>query len=88
VRVVVTHDMPVRVRLVILQDGKVLRTLPSKTVKGFRKSTMLTIALRSRVAKTGFLAVSGTASDLSDFPNTVPLKTCTVRPGKGGGACA
>jgi hypothetical protein len=88
VRVIVTHDMPVRVRLVILQDGKVLRTLPGKTVKGFRKSTTLSIALRSKVAKTGFLAVSGTASDLSDFPNTVALKTCTVRPGKGGGVCA
>jgi hypothetical protein len=73
---------------VILQDGKVLRTLSAKTVKGFRKATTLSIPLRSKVAKTGFLAVSGTASDLSDFPNTVSLKTCTVRPGKGGGVCA
>jgi hypothetical protein len=87
-RVVITHDMPVRVRLVVLQNGKVLRTIPLQTVKGFRKQTTLSIALRTKVARTGYVAVSGTASDLSDLPNTVPLKTCTVRPGKGGGVCA
>lgn len=86
-RLVLKHDMPVKVRLVILQSGTLLRTIPSKLIKGKRKTT-ISIPLKAKIAKTGFLIVSGTASDLSDNPNTVALKMCSVRPGKAGGVCA
>jgi PKD domain len=82
-----THDMPVRVRLVVLQAGRKLRTIPSQTVEGSRTTT-IPIALTGKIAKTGFVIVSGTASDLSNPPNTVALATCSVRPGKAGGVCA
>lgn len=86
-RVLLTHDQPVRVRLVVLQAGSVLRTLPSKGVTGSRV-TSITIPLQHKVAKTDYVFVSGTASDLSAYPNTVALKTCSVRPGKPGQTCA
>jgi hypothetical protein len=88
VRVLLTHDQPVRVRLVVLQAGTILRTLPSKGITGSGVTTPVTIRLLRKIAKTGYVFVSGTASDLSTYPNVVPLKTCSVRPGKGGGACA
>jgi hypothetical protein len=87
-RVLLTHDQPVHVRLVVLQAGTILRTIPSKAIDGSRVTTPFTITLQHKIAKTGYVFVSGTASDLSTNPNTVPLKTCSVRPGKGGGACA
>lgn len=82
-----THDMPVHVRLVVLQAGRKLRTI-SQTIKGFHKTNTFSIRLAGKIAKTGFVIVSGTASDLSTPPNTVPLSTCSLRPGKAGGACA
>jgi hypothetical protein len=82
-----THDMPVRVRLVVLQAGRKLRTI-LQTIKGFHKTTIFGVRLGGKIAKTGFVIVSGTASDLSNPPNTVPLSTCSVRPGKAGGVCA
>jgi hypothetical protein len=82
-----THDMPVRVRLVVLQAGRKLRTI-SKTIKGSNKTATIPIPLGGKIAKTGFVIVSGTASDLSNPPNTVPLSTCSLRPGKAGGVCA
>ena len=82
-----THDMPVRVRIVVLQAGRKLRTI-SQTIKGFHKTTIFGVRLGGKIAKTGFVIVSGTASDLSNPPNTVPLSTCSVRPGKAGGVCA
>jgi hypothetical protein len=88
VRILLTHDQPVHVRLVVLQAGIILRTLPSKAVEGSRVTTSVTIPLLHKIAKTGYVFVSGTASDLSSNPNVVPLKTCSVRPGTGGGACA
>jgi hypothetical protein len=84
----VTHDMPVRLRLVVLQAGRDLRTIPAMTIKGFGKTTTIGIPLTGKIAKTGFVIVSGTASDLSNPPNTVALPTCSVRPGKAGGVCA
>jgi hypothetical protein len=83
-----THDMPVRVRLVVLQAGRKLRTIPSKMLRGSRRTTTFGIALTGKIAKTGFVIVSGTASDFSNPPNTVALHTCSVRPGKAGGVCA
>jgi hypothetical protein len=88
VRILLTHDQPVRVRLVVLQAGIILRTLPSKAVDGSRVTTSVTIPLLHKIAKTGYVFVSGTASDLSSNPNVVPLRTCSVRPGTGDGACA
>jgi hypothetical protein len=82
-----THDMPVRVRLVVLQAGRKLRTI-LQTIKGFHKTTIFGVRLGGKISKTGFVIVSGTASDLSNPPNTVPLSTCSVRPGKAGGVCA
>jgi hypothetical protein len=82
-----THDMPVHVRLVVLQAGRKLRTI-LQTIKGFHKTTTFGVRLAGKIAKTGFVIVSGTASDLSNPPNTVPLRTCSVRPGKAGGVCA
>jgi hypothetical protein len=88
VRILLTHDQPVRVRLVVLQAGAILRTIPSKGITGSGRTTSITIRLLRKVARTGYVFVSGTASDLSTNPNTVALKTCSVLPGKGGGACA
>jgi hypothetical protein len=87
-RILLTHDQPVRVRLVVLQAGTILRTIPSKGITGTRVTTTIRVPLEHRVAATGYVFVSGTASDLSSNPNTVALKTCSVRPGKRGGACA
>jgi hypothetical protein len=88
IRVVVTHDIPVRVRLVVLQAGRILRVIPSKSLAGKHRSTSITIALKTKVRKLGNVFVSGTASDVSTSPNTVALKTCSVRPGKRGETCA
>jgi hypothetical protein len=87
-RIVLTHDVPIRVRLSVLQGDRVLRSIPSMTVKGSRLKTTLKIALRKRVGKGAFLVVSGVASDIGENPNTVPLLTCSVDPVNGGGACA
>jgi hypothetical protein len=86
-RVVLTHDMPINVRLVVIQDGRVLRAV-TRTIKGSHKKTILNVALRKRVGKIGYVVVSGVASDLGDHPNTVPLLTCSVDPVNGGGTCA
>ena len=88
IRVVVTHDMPVKVRLVVLQSGSILRVIPSKVLKGSQVSSTISIPLKQRVKKAGNVFVSGTASDLSTNPNTVALRTCSVRPGKRGMTCA
>jgi hypothetical protein len=88
VRILLTHDQPVRVRLVVLQGGAILRTVPSKAFTGSRVTTSITIPLLHRIANTGYVFVSGTASDLSANPNTVPLGMCSVRPGQPGNLCA
>jgi hypothetical protein len=88
IRILLTHDQPVRVRLVVLQEGTILRTVPSKSITGSRVTTSVTIALQHKVAKTGYVFVSGTASDVSSNPNTVPLKMCSMRPGRPGVLCA
>jgi hypothetical protein len=86
-RVVLTHNVPIRVRLVVLQGGRVLRVIPSKLINGSNAKTKLTIALTKRVGKVGFVAVSGVAGDLGQYPNRVPLLTCSVDPVHGGGVC-
>jgi hypothetical protein len=86
--VVLTHDVPIRLRLVIMQGDTVLRAIPSKLLKGSRVRTSLQIALRKKVGKIGFVVVSGVASDVGQFPNTVPLLTCSLDPVNGGGKCA
>jgi hypothetical protein len=86
VRVVLTHNVPIAVHLVFMQNGRVLRILPSRVVKGSKRTT-LKVALRKKVGKVGFVAVSGAASDLGPSPNTVPLLTCSVDPVNGGGVC-
>lgn len=85
-RVVLTHNVPIHVRLVVLQGGRVLRVVPSKLING-SKRTPLTITLTKKVGKIGFVAVSGVASDLGQNPNRVPLLTCSVDPVHGGGVC-
>jgi hypothetical protein len=87
-RVVLTHDVPVRVRLVIMQSNVVLRAIPSRLVTGSNVSTSFEIPLRGKVSTGGFVVVSGVASDLGQFPNTVPLLTCSLDPVHGGGVCA
>ena len=87
-RVVVTHNVPIRVRLVVMQGNIVLRAIPSKLLKGSHAVTSLQIALRKKVTKIGFVVVSGVASDVGQFPNTVPLLTCSLDPVNGGGVCA
>jgi hypothetical protein len=86
-RVVLTHNVPIRVRLVVLQGCRVLRVIPSKLINGSNAKTKLTIALTKRVGKVGFVAVSGVAGDLGQYPNRVPLLTCSVDPVHGGGVC-
>ena len=83
-----THDMPVRVRLVVLQAGRKLRTIPTQTIKGSNTTTTIPIVLTGKIAKTGFVIVSGTASDLSNPRTRWRSSTCSVRPGKAGGVCA
>jgi hypothetical protein len=87
IHVVVQHDVPIRVRLVVMQDGIVLRAIPSKLLNGSNTRTSLKLALRKKVGKGGFVLVSGVASDIGQFPNTVPLLTCSVDPVHGGGTC-
>ena len=83
-RVVLAHDQPIRVRLVVLQGGVVLRVISSKALAGSR-STSVAIALKHRISKAGGdVVVTGTASDLSTNPNTVPLRLCSVTPGRRG----
>jgi hypothetical protein len=86
-RVILTHNVPILVRLVVLQGGRVLRVIPSKLINGSNAKTPLSIALAKKVGKVGFVAVSGVASDVSKYPNRVPLITCSVDPVHGGGAC-
>jgi hypothetical protein len=86
-RVVLTHDVPIRVRLVIMQGDVVLRAIPSKLLNGSRVKTSLQIALRKKVTTTGSVVVTGVASDVGQFPNTVPLLTCSLDPVHGGGVC-
>lgn len=85
----IAHNVPVNVRLVIFQGGKLLRAIPKRLVKGSHAKTTLRIALKRKVtAKDGFVTISGVASDLGTYPNTVPLLTCSVDPVNGGGDCA
>jgi hypothetical protein len=86
-RLLVIHDVPIRLRLVVMQGGRVLRAIPSRLVKGSHKHSVLEIALTRKVG-TGAVVVSGVASDLGRYPNTVPLLTCSLDPVKGGGKCA
>jgi hypothetical protein len=86
-RLVLVHNVPIRVRLVVMQDGKVLRAIPSKLVKGAHVHSTVRLALTRKVG-TGPVVISGVASDLGQFPNTVPLLTCSVDPVNGGGKCA
>jgi hypothetical protein len=86
---VLSHSVPINVRLVIFQGGKLLRAIPQKLVKGTRKNTKLVIALKSRVKKKGGeITISGMASTLGTYPNSVPLTTCAVDPVTGSGKCA
>ncbi|MEA2187501.1 MAG: hypothetical protein QOK16_2512, partial [Solirubrobacteraceae bacterium] len=55
IRILLTHDQPVRVRLVVLQAGAILRTVPSKAITGSRVTTSVTIPLLRKVAKTGYV---------------------------------
>jgi hypothetical protein len=86
---VISHSVPINVRLVIFQGGKLLRAIPKKLIKGTRKNTKVVIALKSRVKKKGGeITISGMASTLGTYPNTVPLLTCAVDPVSGNGNCA
>jgi hypothetical protein len=86
-RVVLTHDQSIRVRVVVEQGTTVLGAGVVKVATGKRPTTV-TIPLSGKILKAGFVYVSGTASDLSSQPNTVALETCAVRAGKRGGTCA
>jgi hypothetical protein len=86
-RVVLVHNVPIRVRLVVMQGSTVLRAIQSRLVKGTRARTVLKIALKKKVG-TSPIVISGVASDLGQYPNTVPLLTCSVDPVNGGGKCA
>jgi hypothetical protein len=86
-RIVLTHDQAVRVRLVVEQGTSVLANGFMKVVTGSRPKTV-TIPLSRKLAKAAFVYVSGTAGDLSSPSNVVALRTCAVRPGKAGGTCA
>jgi hypothetical protein len=86
-RLVLTHDVPIVVRLVVMQNGRVLKVLPRKRINGSNKKTTINVPLRRKVGKVGFVAVGGVASNLGESPNTVPLLTCSVDPVHGGGTC-
>jgi hypothetical protein len=89
VRLVLSHSLPINVRLVIFQGGRLLRAIPKKLVKGSNVNTKLVIQLLSRVTKRGGeITISGMASTLGTYPNSVPLLTCAVDPVSGGGSCA
>lgn len=89
IHMVIRHSLPINVRLVIFQGGRLLRAIPRRLVKGTDKSSKLVIGLRSRVrAKGGEITISGMASTLGPYPNSVPLLTCAVDPVHGGGTCA
>jgi hypothetical protein len=88
IRLVLKHNLPINVRLVVFQGGKLLRLIPAKLVKGKSKSKLV-IALRTRVKrKGGEVTISGMASTLGTYPNSVALPTCAVDPVKGTGKCA
>jgi hypothetical protein len=87
IHLVVTHNMPVSVRLVVMQRGRVLALVPKKRLTGHTKTT-IRLALNARVSRNGFVVVSGDASDLSAHPNTVPFPMCAVDPVHGGGVCS
>jgi hypothetical protein len=88
VKVRIKHNMPVSVRLVIVQGRRVLRVIKARIVKGSHKTTTLHVALKRRVtAAGGNVAIGGAASSLGTFPNTVPLLVCSVNPVDGGGNC-
>lgn len=88
IHLAVTHDVPIRARLVVMQGGKVLRVIPSRLLKGSHVTTSLRLALTKKVRATDFVVVSGVASDIGQYPNTVPLVSCSVDPVHGGGKCA
>jgi hypothetical protein len=84
----ILHDVPVNVRLVVFQGGTLLRAIPKKLLKG-KKPTSFSIALKSRIkAKGGNIVISGVASDLGQYPNVVPLLTCSVDPVGPHSSCA
>jgi hypothetical protein len=86
IRLDITHNMPVSVRLVVLQRGRLLALAPAKRLTGSTKTTVR-LKLRGRVSRNGFVVVSGVASDHSQPPNTVPFPMCAVDPVHGGGIC-
>jgi hypothetical protein len=88
VRIKLSHNVPINVRLSVLQGDRTLRVIPTRLVPGSRVSTILKIALTRKVQARGFVVVSGVASDIGEYPNTVPLLTCSVDPVHGGGKCA
>ena len=49
-KVALKHDVPIRVRLVVMQNGRVLRVIPSRLLKGSHRTTTLRLALTRRVA--------------------------------------
>jgi hypothetical protein len=84
----IAHDVPVNVRLVVYQGGTLLRAIPKKLLKG-KKATSFSIALKSKVkAQGGNIVISGVASDLGQYPNVVPLLTCSVDPVGPHSSCA
>ena len=83
----ISHDMPVSVRLVVMQRARVLDLVRARRITGTGSSTIW-LALKSRVSRNGFVVVSGVANDLSDPPNTTPLSMCAVDPVHGGGRCS
>jgi len=86
IRLEIRHDVPVSVRLVVLQRGRVLAVVPARHLAGSVKTT-IRLPLRGRVSRNGFVVVSGVASDSSVPPNTVPFPMCAVDPVHGGGVC-
>jgi hypothetical protein len=89
IKLAIDHTVPVNVRIVIFQGGKLLRAVPKKLIKGTNQTSTFYLALRTRVtAKGGDLTISGMASTLGTYPNSVPLLTCAVDPVHGGGTCA
>jgi hypothetical protein len=87
IRLEIKHDMPVSVRLVVLQRGRVLAAVPARHLAGSSKTT-IRLALKGRVSRNGYVVVTGVASDASQPPNTVPFPACAVDPVHGGGVCA
>ena len=80
IRLVISHDMPVSVRLVVLQRGRLLALVPAKPLTGHTKTTVR-LPLKARVSRNGFVVVSGIGE--RSQPATQHGAACDVCGGSG-----